>query len=269
MMRKINLLKYLVTRSWRRIFAVALLLLPTACTTREIVELDAQSKVLVMDELDRMGYGIQVGAFTNIDNAARLTRSLEKKGLDAYYFLYKTGLYKVRFGDFPTKESARQRAENLRTAGTIGEYYIVKPESYGLAKVGKFGQGYLRNRLVHTAESFMGIPYKWGGNSVEDGFDCSGLTMAVYRLNGLKLPRNSRAQYRAGMPVAQHELQKGDLVFFSTNGTGRISHVGIYAGNDTFIHAPRTGRKIRKSSLQEDYFKDRYVGARAYMRPGG
>lgn len=268
-MRKENRRNYYLIQHYQHIVAIALLLFSAACATQEIVVLDTQSKVSVIGELDRMGYTIQVGAFTNIDNAVRLTRSLEEKGLEAYYFLYKTGLYKVRFGDFPTKEIARQRADNLRAAGVVDEYYIVKPESYAVFQVGKRGQGYLREKLVCTAESFMGVPYKWGGNSAEDGFDCSGLTMAVYHLNGLKLPRNSRAQYRTGMPVAQHELQKGDLVFFATNGGKKVSHVGIYAGNDTFIHAPRTGKKIRKSSLKEDYFQNRYVGARAYMRPGG
>lgn len=262
-------LKYQMKQGWRYMILTALLLLSTACATQEVVVLDTRSKVPALNELGKLGYTIQLGAFSNINNAARLTNSLENKGLDAYYFLYKTGLYKVRFGDFPDKEVARRRAENLRMAGVIDEYYIVKPESYAVAKVGKHGRGYLRNKLVYTAESFMGIPYKWGGSSVEDGFDCSGLAMAVYHLNGLRLPRNSRSQYRSGLPVKKKELRKGDLVFFATNGGKRVSHVGIYVGGDTFIHAPRTGKKIRRSSLAKGYFKDRYVGARTYMRPEG
>lgn len=261
--------KYRIKQLWQLIQIIVLLLSLTACATQEVDVLDTRSKVAVLSELAKLGYTIQVGAFSNIDNAVRLTNSLENKGLDAYYFLYKTGLYKVRFGDFPEKEIARRRAENLRMAGIIDEYYIVKPENYSVAQVGRLGQGYLRNRLVHTAESFMGIPYKWGGSSAEDGFDCSGLTMAVYQLNGLKLPRNSRLQYRVGMEVKKSELRKGDLVFFATNRGNKISHVGIYVGDNTFIHAPRTGKKIRKSSLAKGYFKDRYVGARTYMRPGG
>ncbi|MBU0671814.1 MAG: C40 family peptidase [Candidatus Margulisbacteria bacterium] len=268
MVLKEHRFKYHMRQLWQFI-SIALLLLLTACATQDVDVLDTRSKVAVLSELGKLGYTIQVGAFSNIDNAVRLTNSLENKGLDAYYFLYKTGLYKVRFGDFPTKELAKRRAENLRIDGIIDEFYIVKPESYAVAQLGKRGQGYFRDKLVGTAESFMGIPYKWGGSSVEDGFDCSGLTMAVYHLNGLKLPRNSRSQYRAGMPVKKSELKKGDLVFFATKGGKRISHVGIYAGNNVFIHAPRTGKKIRRSSLSKGYFKDRYVGARTYMRPEG
>ena len=89
--------------------------------------------------------------------------------------------------------------------------------------------------------------------------------MTVYRLNGLELERNSRAQFQAGSQVLRDELQAGDLVFFATGRSGRVSHVGIYSGRNTFVHAPGQGKEIRIASLSDGYFKTRYVGARRYF----
>jgi cell wall-associated NlpC family hydrolase len=216
-------------------------------------------------EVPRMGYSIQVGAFTNVDNAVRLTESLEKQGMSAYYFHDKSGLFKVRFGDYPTREAARIKAEALVQAGVFSEYYIVSPEDYALARVRLYGEATVRNDIVETAEGFIGLPYQWGGASAEEGFDCSGLTMAVYQLNGLSLPRSSRDQYTMGAPVEMAELAKGDLVFFVTKGREKVSHVGVYAGDNRFIHAPGKGKTIRVDSLSDRYYTSRYVGARKYL----
>jgi hypothetical protein len=218
-----------------------------------------------LKELPQLGFTIQVGAFTVVGNAIRLTASLNRQNLDAYYFLHPSGLYKVRFGDFSTKELARQRAENLVTAGTIEEFYIVSPEEYALAKRVTHGEDYLRMELVSTARSFLGVPYSWGGTSPEEGFDCSGLTMAVYELNGLKLPRSSKDQFTAGTPVDRNQLLKGDLVFFATSQGEKVTHVGIYTGDDQFIHAPGKDKRIRIDSLSNGYFKSNYIGARTYL----
>jgi len=216
-------------------------------------------------EVPRMGYSIQVGAFTSVDNAVRLTESLERQGMSAYYFHHKSGLFKVRFGDYPTREAARLKAEVLVQAGVFTEYYIVSPEDYALARVRLYGEFAVRNEIVETAEGFIGLPYQWGGSSAEEGFDCSGLTMAVYQLNGLNLPRSSRDQYFIGSPVERAGLAKGDLVFFATKGREKVSHVGVYAGDDRFIHAPGKGKTIRVDSLADRYFTTRYVGARKYL----
>jgi hypothetical protein len=212
-----------------------------------------------------LGFTIQVGAFANMDNAVRLTEKLQRQGLNAYHFLHDSGLYKVRFGNFPTGSDAQSRAEALKDAGIIDEYYIVGPQDYVAVKDRRYGSTGIRSSLVKTAERYIGIPYRWGGESPEDGFDCSGFTMVVYQLNGLDLPRSSREQYRAGRPVSRSRLQKGDLVFFATSGGKRVSHVGIYTGGGKFLHASGSGRKIRTSSLSETYFKSRFVGARTYL----
>ena len=216
-------------------------------------------------ELPQLGFTIQVGAFSVVGNAVRLTHSLNRKNLDAYYFLHSSGLYKVRFGDFATKEMARQRAEHLVSDGIIEEFYIVSPEEYSLAKRVARGEAYLRDELVSTARSFIGIPYSWGGTSPEHGFDCSGLTMAVYELNGLKLPRSSKDQFAVGTPINRSQLSKGDLVFFATSQVKKVTHVGIYMGDGQFIHAPGRDRYIRVDSLSNGYFRSRYIGARTYL----
>jgi hypothetical protein len=213
-----------------------------------------------------MGYTIQAGAFTNVENAVRLTERLKNNhGLDATYFLASDKLFKVRFGNFTTKEMARQKAVSLKEKNIIEEFYIVRPEDYSVARQKQYGTDYLREALVKTAKDFIDVPYLWGGSSPDDGFDCSGLTMTVYQLNGLNLPRNSAWQFEAGDPVSKNNLQKGDLVFFSLRGESNVSHVGIFIGDGKFIHASSRGGKIRIDSLSANYFTNQYIGGRTYF----
>ena len=215
--------------------------------------------------LQKMGYSIQVGAFSNLDNAVRLEQVLESRGIDAYYFRHESGLYKVRFGNHATYNPARSDAERLQAQGLIDAFFIVFPEDYSAARIKKTGKGDLRSELVKTARRFIGIPYRWGGTTAKNGFDCSGLTMVSYRLNGLNLPRVSRSQYKAGRWVAKSQLRPGDLVFFATKGGKRVTHVGMYAGNGEFIHAPRTGKNVRIEKLSNKFFAKTYVGGRTYL----
>jgi len=215
--------------------------------------------------LDSMGYTIQAGAFSDVNNAVRLTSYLQEKGFDAYYFFNESNLYKVRFGNYSSQETARNTAEGLRSSGIIAEYVIIKPEDYPRLGAGKKDPDGLRKDIVVTARSFLGVPYYWGGVSSETGFDCSGLTMAVYKLNGLDLPRTAKAQWASGSPLATERLSEGDLVFFSTKRKGDVSHVGIYVGGNRFIHAPSKGKNIRIESLSDKYFQSRYIGARTYL----
>ena len=232
-----------------------LLLLAAGCG-RPAIRPDTSS-----DYLPRMGFSIQVGAFSNIDNAVRLTGSLQRRGINAYHFLHTSGLYKVRFENHTNKVAARKRAEDLKRKKIIEVYYIVKPQDYAH----RDSSAGLREEIVTTAKRYVGVPYRWGGESPSTGFDCSGLTMVVYRINGLNLPRSSRQQWKMGKPIDRRQLQKGDLVFFATASRNRVSHVGIYAGGDKFLHAPGRGRRIKTASLSGKYFKNRYMGARSYL----
>ena len=224
------------------------------------------SRPRVIDKpLARLGYTIQVGAFSDVENAARLTDQLQARGLDATYFVARAGLYKVRFGNYPSKAVARQKAEGLKSSRVIDEFYIVNPDEYAVAKQQKYGDMYIREELIKTAESFVGVPYLWGGSSPNTGFDCSGLSMTVYQLNGLDLPRSTREQYETGTPVERNDLLKGDLVFFTTSGKGKVAHVGVYVGDGRFIHAPGRGKNIRVDYLSRSYYKKRYLGGRTYI----
>jgi hypothetical protein len=250
--------------------------------------------------ISRTGYAIQMGAFADVKNAERFTTRLQSKGLDAFYFRKDNGVYAVRFGDFPSKDKARAVANKLVADRLIDSYYIAppnevvfsRPREAGIQKpapeeirnpreplrpvipkepVDKVPPGTGRGDrdmgaiAARTAERFVGIPYRWGGENVVDGMDCSGFVRAVYNLCGLNIPRTSREQYRAGESVAKGDLQDGDLVFFGSSESS-INHVGIYVGNGRFVHAPRRGEEIRVASVDESYFEKRYVGARRYFQ---
>ncbi|MBW8371094.1 MAG: C40 family peptidase [Thiobacillus sp.] len=116
------------------------------------------------------------------------------------------------------------------------------------------------------AVSLVGSPYRLGGTSPESGLDCSGFVGHVFRqAAGVVLPRDSRAISEAAQPLAQAELQPGDLVFFNTLNRA-FSHVGIYLGNDRFVHAAssRTG-SVMVSSLNDRYWLQRFDGARRVL----
>ncbi len=244
--------------------ALAILLMTLGCGSGAGLSRETPHRPLTTS-LPPVRYTVQVGAFAKIDNAVQLTEKLQDQGLDAYHFRNRSGLYQVRFGNFRTIGTARIKAENLITAGIIDEYYLIGPDDDALAAHGIKDKEYLRTEIVKTANQFIGVHYHWGGQSSDTGFDCSGLTMVVYHLNGLELPRSSRQQWQAGKPVNPNQLSKGDLVFFATGGGGRVSHVGIYMGNHKFLHAPSSGRKIRISSMSNKYYKTRYLGARTYL----
>lgn len=251
----------------KHVLAVILLgvVLVSGCTRKPPVVIEAPPPSLEK-ERPLAGFTIQVGAFRTLNNAVLLAHSLSDFGLNAYYFKHESGLYKVRFGDFSDRESAREHAERVRTRGVIEEFYIVSPKTSAVAREAELGTDYLRNEIVSRAQSFLGIPYQWGGVSPENGFDCSGLTMAVYNLVGLSLPRSSQAQFSAGTPVSESQLGRGDLVFFRTSSSARITHVGIFTGGDSFIHAPGKSKKIRVDSLNSAYFRRRFAGARTYLK---
>jgi cell wall-associated NlpC family hydrolase len=212
-----------------------------------------------------MQYTIQAGAFRMLSNAVRLEAKLDRDGLEAYYFLDTDGLYKVRFGNFKSKSEAQKTARRFKDKNYINAYYIVSPDQYVAAKPEyRNNVGGLRAQIIKTAKSYIGTPYRWGGTTTS-GFDCSGLTMVTYRINGLNLPRVSRSQYHAGKFVNKKNLQPGDLVFFATGSANRVSHVGIFIGSGQFIHAPSRGKKVRIDNLESPYFKRAYMGGRSYI----
>ncbi|MBP1728615.1 MAG: peptidoglycan-binding lipoprotein [Deltaproteobacteria bacterium] len=229
--------------------------------------------------ISRLGYSIQVGAFSEVKNAERLTVKLQAKGIEAFYFRKDNGVYVVRFGDYQARVKAKKAAEKLVAEKLVESYFIASPDAVfsRATKIDKpkqpdgpplqrksAPQSDMGAIAARTAERFVGIPYRWGGDNVVEGMDCSGFVRAVYNLCGINIPRTSAEQFRAGDRIPREELKDGDLVFFGAS-VDKINHVGIYVGNGRFVHAPRRGDEIKVSAIDEKYFNERFVGAKRYF----
>jgi cell wall-associated NlpC family hydrolase len=116
--------------------------------------------------------------------------------------------------------------------------------------------------LIFHALAFIDVKYRYGGVSPETGWDCSGYVYHVFReAVGVILPRDAASMSAKGQPISRRELQPGDLVFFNTLKRA-FSHVGIYLGDNRFIHAPATGKAVQISNMASEYWARRYDGGR-------
>jgi murein DD-endopeptidase len=123
-----------------------------------------------------------------------------------------------------------------------------------------------RQRILTTAERLIGAPYVLGGES-PGGVDCSGLVQYAYQKVGIQVPRTAAQQFQAGRP--QRKVLPGDLLFFRTDNSGAVSHVGIYAGGGQMIHASSSSRQVRKVKLNQRYWQQRMVGGVTFLSTGG
>lgn len=119
-----------------------------------------------------------------------------------------------------------------------------------------------RQRILGVAERMVGTPYVLGGES-PSGVDCSGLVQYAYQQVGIRVPRTTVAQFQAGR--SQRQVLPGDLLFFRTDGSGRVSHVGIYVGRGQMIHASSGSRRVRKVSLRQPYWRQRMAGGATFL----
>ncbi|MEN2994773.1 MAG: LysM peptidoglycan-binding domain-containing protein [Thermodesulfovibrio sp.] len=121
----------------------------------------------------------------------------------------------------------------------------------------------ITERILLFAKKMLHLPYRFGGNSF-NGLDCSFFVKKVYSMVGIELPRSAREQFTLGVPVKKDELQPGDLVFFRTYAKFP-SHVGIYLGDNLFIHASTRSKKVTIDSLETPYYLSRYIGAKRIL----
>ncbi len=135
-----------------------------------------------------------------------------------------------------------------------------EPRAYASDSIARYS--FDSTDITRYADSMIGVPYRYGGSSPYSGFDCSGLVSHVFRhVAGISLPRSSHEISRHGISVSKNNLQPGDLVFFNTLRK-KFSHVGIYMGNDRFIHAPSSGGRVRLDEMDKTYWRKSYNGAR-------
>ena len=123
--------------------------------------------------------------------------------------------------------------------------------------------------VLFRALGLVGTPYRWGGNTPDSGFDCSGLIGYVYRdAAGISLPRTTSEMIGMQAPsVGKDSLQTGDVIFFATNGGSQVSHAGIYVGEGRFVHAPATGGTVKLDSLSKAYWQRAYLSAKRVLQP--
>ncbi|WP_330212439.1 C40 family peptidase [Pseudomonas sp. Z18(2022)] len=122
------------------------------------------------------------------------------------------------------------------------------------------------DNVIERAHSLLGTPYKLGGTSVRQGFDCSSFLVYLFKTEAnIHLPRTTTAMHRStAATVKRDALKPGDAVFFRGNGRGQVSHVGLYIGEGKFIHSPRTGKSVRIDSLANSYWSRNYTTAKRF-----
>ena len=124
----------------------------------------------------------------------------------------------------------------------------------------KHSVSFSSSKIEKTAKKYLGRRYRFGG------FDCSKFTQTVYKKHHKNIPRTARGQAKVGKHIKKSKLKKGDLVFFKNTYKHGISHVGIYIGNNKFIHASSAAKKVTISSLNKAYYKNHYAGARRLIK---
>lgn len=166
------------------------------------------------------------------------------------------------------RETGSRRREPAGTGRAGG-----RPRTTAAGTGRSAGSSRVGTRAVENGERYLGVRYKWGGNTPSEGFDCSGFVKYVYARNDVTLPRNSRQQSQVGqwLPVKITALRQGDLMFFASDGR-RIDHVAMYAGGNRIIHSSSSGGGVLYDDLgsrRGKWFVDHFVAARRVSDDGG
>jgi len=161
------------------------------------------------------------------------------------------------------RASVAARARGLLLAGLLGLLAACTPFRHGLPGDGATADP--GRALLQAAETRIGAPYRYGGTG-PDAFDCSGLVTYAHRQVGIAVPRTAAEQFAKATPVKRRQLRPGDLVFFRLSGR-KVGHVGIYVGDDRFVHAPQSGGRVHVASLEDAWFRQRFVGGGRFYAP--
>jgi murein DD-endopeptidase len=153
-----------------------------------------------------------------------------------------------------TARAIRRNLPVVVLLGLLGACTPFRPGSPGPAAPPDPGRA-----VLQAAEARIGAPYRYGGAG-PDAFDCSGLVAFAHRQAGIEVPRTAAAQFQAAIRVDRAALRPGDLVFFRWSGR-EVAHVGIYAGDGRFVHAPQSGGRVHVASLEDAWYRERYAGA--------
>ncbi len=164
----------------------------------------------------------------------------------------------------PDSISADAASEEIPTEAPASAPWLTAgklPEEEGADAPVESAEQPLRYRLATAGLNFLGVRYRWNGISEHSGFDCSGMVKSLFEKFHISLPRSSREQYKVGEKVDKDKLEVGDLVFFSSRGS-TPTHVGVYLGDNMFLHAARKARKVLVSDLTATWYSRRFLGAR-------
>ena len=205
-------------------------------------------------------------------NSTVTTQASDLVAMNTYGIVTATRL-NVRTGPATTNSIIHVlwQGNKLKVTGQSGDWYKIQLSD---GRIGWVSKAYLNidlrqeqiNKVIDTAKAVIGSPYVWGGKSIQDGgFDCSGLTQYAFNEVGFTLNRVSTDQAKQGSVVTIKDMQPGDLVFFSFERNGVISHVGIYIGNNQMVHSPKTGDVVKITDISTSYWQSRFVTAKRML----
>ncbi len=152
-------------------------------------------------------------------------------------------------------DELEELGDEAEIAGTT-EAEFGKEETAGPIPLGRWNNPEERSLLVRVVKTFLGVPYKLGGSTLK-GIDCSAFVRKIYEIFSVDLPRTTREQFSIGKKIGKEQLEEGDLVFFRRRGNS--SHVGIYIGDNQFVHASSSNRQVKIDHLDAPYYSKRFL----------
>jgi LysM repeat protein len=156
------------------------------------------------------------------------------------------------------KSKVEEESEEIGDAEEVKEVQQVQGESQTISEpLGKWKNSEERNLFIRVVKTFLGVPYKLGGSTIK-GLDCSAFVKKIFEIFDVRLPRTAREQSSIGKKVGRRDLEEGDIVFFKTRHANN-AHVGIYIGNNEFVHASYRSKEVRVDNLDTPYFNQRFI----------